>query len=79
MPVEGQDALVLDRKSLLIGAAMAGAAIALVFALSRLDGPASRCAGAGGQMLVGPGGETACVNARTFLPLEGFDEGGKAN
>ena len=51
--------------------------VLLAFALSGLKGPASRCEDAGGQMLVGPGGETACVSGRTFLPLEGFDEGGE--
>lgn len=66
----------MDRKSLLIAAGMAGVAIAIVFAMSRLDGPASQCEGAGGHMLVGPGGETACVSGQTFVPLEGFDAAG---
>jgi len=60
------------RKSFLAACLMI-AVVLLAFALSGLRGPASRCEDAGGQMLVGPGGETACVSARTFLPLEGFD------
>lgn len=50
------------------------AVVLLAFALSGIKGPASRCEGAGGQMLVGPGGETACFDGHTFLPIEGFEE-----
>ena len=49
------------------------AVILLAFALSGLTGPASRCEGVGGQMLVGPGGETSCVSNKNFLPLDGFE------
>ena len=62
-----------DRKSSLAASVVMIAVVLLAFALSGLRGPVSRCEGAGGQMLVGPGGETACVNSQTFLPLEGFD------
>lgn len=41
--------------------------------LRSLGGPFSRCEGYGGHMFVGPGGETTCLNARTFLPIDGFD------
>ena len=64
----------MDRNALIIAAGMASVILAMTVALSRLDGPASRCEGAGGQMLVGPGGETVCVDERNFLPLEGFEE-----
>ena len=66
--------IAVDLKSFLAACIMF-AVILLAFALSGLEGPASRCENAGGQMLVGPGGETACVSARTFLPLEGIDAG----
>lgn len=68
----------VDGKSILAASAVMIAVVLLAFALSGLKGPASRCEGAGGLMLVGPGGETACVDGRTFLPLEGFDEGSKS-
>jgi hypothetical protein len=55
------------------------AVLLLAFALSGLKGPASVCEGAGGQMLVGPGGETSCVDSRTFVPLEGYDGSVKSN
>lgn len=42
-------------------------------ALWHSDGPMSRCEDAGGQMFVGPGGETSCVSSTTFVPLDGFD------
>ena len=51
--------------------------VLLAFAFSGLKGPASRCEGAGGQMLVGPGGETACFDSQTFLPMEEFEEEAK--
>ena len=62
------------RRAILAASAVMIAVVLLAFALSGLTGPASRCEGAGGQMLVGPGGETACFDGRTFLPIEGFDE-----
>lgn len=65
----------MERKSVLAASAVMISIVLLAFALSGLKGPASRCEGAGGQMLVGPGGETACVRGSTFLPLEGFDAG----
>ena len=68
----------VDRQSFLAASAVMIAVVLLAFALSGLKGPASRCEGAGGQMLVGPGGETACVNGQTFLPLEGFEEVSKS-
>jgi hypothetical protein len=63
-----------DRRSFLAASAVMIAVVLLAFALSGIKGPASRCEGAGGQMLVGPGGETACFDGRTFLPIEGFEE-----
>ncbi len=61
---------IVDRNALMMAAAMAAAVLALLYAMTSVDGPASRCEGAGGQMLVGPGGETSCVDSRTFVPLE---------
>ena len=36
-------------------------------------GPPAGAQGAGMRTLAGPGGETACVNDGTLLPLEGLD------
>lgn len=58
-------------------AVIAGCVIALVVALNTLGGPSTRCQGFGGQMFVGPGGETSCVSGRTFLPIEAYDKAGK--
>ncbi len=69
----------VDKKTLKFGVCFAIAMGLFVFALWHSDGPMSRCEGAGGQMLVGPGGETSCFNNQTFVPLEGFDASGKAN
>ena len=44
----------------------------LVAAFSHFDGPAARCEGLGGHMLVGPGGETSCISPQTFLPVKAF-------
>jgi len=58
-------------------AAAAACAVALVFVLNALGGPSTRCQGFGGQVFVGPGGETSCVSGRTFLPIEAFYKTGK--
>ncbi len=52
----------------IVGAAVAG----LVIAFSHIEGPATKCEQVGGQMLIGPGGETSCINPRTFLPVEAY-------
>lgn len=67
----------VDRRSFLPASALMIAVVLLAFVLSGIKGPASICEGAGGHMLVGPGGETSCVGSRTFVPLEGYEEGVK--
>lgn len=62
----------MDRKTGTVLLAVSVAVALLCFTVRPTDGPATRCADAGGQMLVGPGGETSCIDRRTFLPLEGF-------
>lgn len=57
----------------LIAALVVVSAVAGIALLNRLGGPNTRCESYGGQMFVGPGGETSCVDGRTFLPVEGFD------
>ena len=42
--------------------------IGLLALLDGIEGPASRCEGVGGLYMVGPGGETSCVDRHTFLP-----------
>ena len=69
----------MNKKSLKIGLCLGAAIVLMGIALWHTDGPASQCEDAGGQMLVGPGGETSCVSNRTFVPLESFDGSGKAN
>lgn len=56
-----------------IGAALALAAVCMLVIglftiLDSIQGPASRCEGVGGLYMVGPGGETSCVDRQTFLP-----------
>ena len=63
----------VDKKAIFFGLGVAVAVALLSIMIWRTDGPATLCEGAGGQMLVGPGGETACISGQTFLPLEGFD------
>jgi len=60
------------KAALITGLIVIGCAAGLAM-LSGLKGPFSRCVNYGGQMLVGPGGETSCINGRTFLPVEGFE------
>lgn len=55
--------------------AVALAIAVLVVGFMHIDGPVARCEAAGGQMLVGPGGETSCVNPRTFLPMDSLPGG----
>jgi len=69
----------VDVKSFLVASAMMIAVVLFGFALWHSDGPMSRCEGAGGQMLVGPGGETSCIDGKTFVPMEHFVGSGKAN
>jgi hypothetical protein len=69
----------MDNKALTFGLGIILALVLLGFAMWHTDGPASQCEDAGGQMLVGPGGETSCVSNKTFVPLEGFDGSGKPN
>lgn len=64
-------------RAALLVAAVAACVVALVFMLNALGGPSTRCQGFGGQIFVGPGGETSCVSGRTFLPIEAFDKAGK--
>lgn len=47
-------------------------AVTAFILLGRLGGPSTRCAKFGGQLMVGPGGETTCISGRTFLPIEGY-------
>lgn len=51
---------------------VAAATALLVAAFNHFDGPVASCEAIGGHMLVGPGGETSCINPHTFLPLEAF-------
>lgn len=43
--------------------------LGLIVWLGGSRGPATRCETRGGHYLVGPGGETACVDRNTFLPM----------
>ncbi len=51
--------------------------IGLVVALEGSGGPASRCETRGGHYLVGPAGETACIDRNTFLPMNIGEEAEK--
>lgn len=64
----------MSHRALAVGLGVAVAALILGIALWPSGGPASRCEDAGGQILVGPGGETSCIDGRTFLPLESFEK-----
>ncbi len=69
----------MDKKAVTFGLGVLLGVVLLGFALWHSDGPMTRCEDAGGQMLVGPGGETSCVSSKTFVPLEGFDGSEKPN
>jgi hypothetical protein len=43
--------------------------LGLIFWLSGSTGPATRCELRGGHYLVGPGGEAACIDRNTFVPM----------
>lgn len=58
------------RNAVVIFLVVAVTTVALVIAFMRIEGPVAKCEAADGQMLVGPGGETACVSPRTFLPID---------
>ncbi|GAB4231779.1 MAG: hypothetical protein Kow0032_14220 [Methyloligellaceae bacterium] len=60
----------MKRKALLAGFAAALALFAGIAALRHTQGPASRCEGFGGHFMVGPGGETACIDPTNFLPMD---------
>ena len=60
---------IVNVKAALVVAAVCLAAVALVGLLQGREGLASRCEGRGGHFMVGPGGETACVDRNTFLPM----------
>lgn len=63
----------VNRKPLILGLVSAFGFGLLILAASQAGGPSSRCEEAGGHYMVGPGGESACVDRRTFLPMDGFD------
>ena len=63
----------LNARNAILAVALIFAAVAGLAMLNTLGGPASRCLDYGGQLLVGPGGETSCVNKGTFLPIEGYN------
>lgn len=63
----------VNTKAALVVVLVIGCAVTGFTGLNSLKGPFSRCEGYGGQMFVGPGGETSCVSGRTFLPVEGFE------
>lgn len=54
--------------------------VTALFVLAALlpGGQSSRCESAGGQFLVGPAGETVCLNEHSLTPVSGF-EGVSAN
>lgn len=69
---KGPEALRARRNGAVILLSVAAGMALLVAAFSHFDGPAARCEGRGGHMLVGPGGETSCISPQTFLPVEAF-------
>ena len=56
-------------KAAVVFAAICLAAVALVGLLQGLERLAGRCEGRGGHYMVGPAGETACIDRHTFLPM----------
>ena len=58
------------RNAVLIALVVAATTVFFVAAFHHIEGPVERCEAIGGNMLVGPGGETSCVNPHTFLPIE---------
>ncbi len=67
------------RNAVLIALVTAVATSLLVAAFHHIEGPVERCEAIGGHMLVGPGGETSCVNPNTFLPIETHSAEAKGN
>ena len=58
------------RNAVLIALVVGVTTAFLVAAFHHIEGPVEQCEAVGGHMLVGPGGETSCVNPHTFLPIE---------
>jgi len=54
-------------------AALAAVVALFGFAITGAGDTALRCEGAGGHFMVGPAGETVCINEMLFVPVEGFD------
>ena len=68
----GESAFPARRNGLVLFVVVCAALAGLVLAFSHTEGPATKCERVGGQMLIGPGGETSCINPRTFLPMETY-------
>lgn len=67
------------RNAVVIAAVAGAGLVALVLTFRNIEGPVEKCERLGGQMLTGPGGELACLSARTFLPLESYHSGPESN
>jgi hypothetical protein len=59
----------VDKRAAIAIAAVCLFGLGLILWLNGSRGPATRCEARGGYYLVGPGGETACVDRNTFLPI----------
>ncbi|MEM8744903.1 MAG: hypothetical protein AAGF14_09740 [Pseudomonadota bacterium] len=75
----GPAAFPARRNAVLIALVTVFATSLLVAAFHHIEGPVERCEASGGHMLVGPGGETSCVNPSTFLPIETYSADAKGN
>jgi hypothetical protein len=65
----------INIRAALVAGAVCVLGLGLLLMLRGLPGPATRCEARGGHYLVGPGGETACVDRNTFLPM--IDDGSR--